>query len=683
MLKRYFCFIISLVTVASSVSVVLPGSKASAVAGSQFNAGRIIDDVVFFSSNTMGVGEIQNFLNSKVPVCDTWHGSSDPANQPPFTCLKDYRQDTPSRGAESGLCGAYTGGNKSSAQIIYDVANSCGVNPQVLIVLLQKEQTLVTDTWPWNIQYRSATGYGCPDTAECDAEYYGFFNQLYNAARQFRKYAKEPTQFNYRMGRTNNIQFNPSASCGSSPVYIQNQATAGLYNYTPYQPNAAALNNLYGSGDSCSAYGNRNFWRMFNDWFGASVIGAAPSPLYKSTSSQMIYVIAGGQKFPAPSLEVLGAYGLLKFPAAEVAQSFLDQYQTGDTLTTVGKKAYDPSGALYLFDDGKRYPIDIKACAKYPDGSTNTTTSWGLDCFNGATTKTLANELIDLYTAQDIVIPDMIAHEDSVWKLENGKKRRIVDSLVVDVLGGWGHVRWMKLINAQQPPGKIIMRNGYLVRFSGSAQVYFFDNEQLNPVPSPEMMFYWGLDRLPLHDLPGSYQTNDPLPIASSPLTHIAKDSSNNMFLLDKGYKLPLAGETSNWPTQAATATLHGMDHLQSIPLSNVYRSDSGNIFTVYNKKKYSFPTFNDFYELGFNAGSIRQVSVSVEGLSGLDYGGMHLSNGRLYKINDNPHQIYRVNGTTSQYVNSTNYPSLPYDKIIVVDPITAARYPVSGTYSP
>ena len=25
-------------------------------------------------------------------------------------------------------------------------------------------------------------GYGCPDTAACDAQYYGFFNQVYSAA---------------------------------------------------------------------------------------------------------------------------------------------------------------------------------------------------------------------------------------------------------------------------------------------------------------------------------------------------------------------------------------------------------------------------------------------------------------------------------------------------------------------
>ena len=673
----------SLVIVTVGIFVVLPSTKSSAVAGSQFNPGRIIDDVVFFSANTMSVGEIQNFLNGKLPVCDTWHSSSDPANQPPYTCLKDYRQDTQSRAAEAGLCNAYTGGNKSSAQIIYDVAQSCGINPQVLIVLLQKEQALVTDTWPWEVQYRSATGYGCPDTAACDSQYYGFFNQLYNAARQFRKYAKEPTQFNYRMGRTNNIQFNPSSSCGSSPVYIQNQATAGLYNYTPYQPNQPALNNLYGTGDSCSAYGNRNFWRMFNDWFGASVIGSAPSPLYKSSSTQTIYVVAGGQKFAIPSFEIMEAYGLLKYPAAEVSPSFLDQYVTGDTLTTVGKKAYDPSGALYLFDDGKRYPLDIKACAKYPDGSANLSTTWGLDCFNGALSKTLANELIDLYTVQDVVIPDMIAYEDSVWKLENGKKRRIVDSYVIDVLGGWGNVRWMKSINAQQQSGKIIMRNGYLVRFSGSPQIYLYDNYQLNPIQSPDVISDWGLYKLTLHDLPASYQSNDPLPVSPYGLTQVVRDSSNNIYLVDKGYKLPLGVETSQWPTQNLTQTLSGIDHLQSIPLSSIYRSDSGNIFTVYNKKRYTFPTLNDFNALGFDTRLIRQVSVSIENLQGLEYGGMHLSSGRLYKISNDPNQIYRVNNATSQYVNSTNYPGLPYDKIIVIDQTTAARYPVSGAYNP
>lgn len=253
---------------------------AAAVSGSEFNAGRIIDDSIFFDSGTMTVADIQNFLNAKVPTCDTqgsqiYSGSTTRGTYgtsrgypPPYTCLKSFSESVPARAPETGLCNGIAGGNKTSAQIVYEVAQSCGVNPRILLVMLQKEQGLVTDDWPWSIQYRSATGYGCPDTAPCDSDYYGFFNQVYVAARAFKYYAAHPADFNYRAGHDNFILYNPNTACGGANVFIQNQATANLYIYTPYQPNQAALNNLNGLGDSCSSYGIRNFWTMFHDWFG-------------------------------------------------------------------------------------------------------------------------------------------------------------------------------------------------------------------------------------------------------------------------------------------------------------------------------------------------------------------------------------------------------------------------------
>lgn len=257
------------------------GSSASALSGSDWQAGRIIDDAIFFNGSTMNPGDIQAFLSAKVPACDTGGAQSHSSGMsradygtsqgypPPYTCLKDYSQSVPSRSPDSYCGGSISAGTKSAAQIIYDVSIACGVNPKAMIVLLQKEQSLVTDDWPWSIQYRSATGYGCPDTAPCDSEYYGFFNQVYMAARQFQRYAKQPNDYNFGGGRTSFVQYNPNAGCGGTNVRMQNQATAGLYNYTPYQPNQAALNNLYGTGDGCSAYGNRNFWRMYIDWFGS------------------------------------------------------------------------------------------------------------------------------------------------------------------------------------------------------------------------------------------------------------------------------------------------------------------------------------------------------------------------------------------------------------------------------
>jgi len=279
MKKIRFTLILTSMIAILGFSLLVNIQSASALSGSEFNAGRIIDDATFFNGSSMNTTDIQSFLNAKLPKCDTWgnqiySGSTTRAtygagkgNPAPYTCLKDYAQNTATKPADA-YCAGSTAGYKSSAQIIYEVAQSCGISPKVLIVLLQKEQSLITDDWPWNIQYRSATGYGCPDTAPCDAEYYGFFNQVYSAARGFKYYAANPSQFNYRAGRDNYILYNPNAGCGGSNIFIQNQATAGLYIYTPYQPNSAALSNLYGSGDSCSAYGNRNFWRMYNDWFG-------------------------------------------------------------------------------------------------------------------------------------------------------------------------------------------------------------------------------------------------------------------------------------------------------------------------------------------------------------------------------------------------------------------------------
>ncbi|MCA9329184.1 hypothetical protein KDA11_00930, partial [Candidatus Saccharibacteria bacterium] len=162
-------------------------------------------------------------------------------------------------------------GGKLAGQIIWDVAQEYGINPQVLIVMLQKEQGLITDNWPWKVQYQKAMGYACPDTAPCDTQYYGFYNQVSSAAWQLKRYIALPYKYNFQVGVTRYIQYNPNAACGGSQVYLENAATAALYNYTPYQPNAGALANMYGTAD-CGAYGNRNFWRYFNDWFGSTHI---------------------------------------------------------------------------------------------------------------------------------------------------------------------------------------------------------------------------------------------------------------------------------------------------------------------------------------------------------------------------------------------------------------------------
>lgn len=271
---------ISTAILVAAAATITSFSPAAAVTGGDWRAGRIIDDATFYNNSSMSVAEIQQFLNSKVQTCDTWgnkpfgggtrasYGAS-VGYPPPYTCVKDYYENTTTR--ENNLQGRpIPAGAKSAATIIWEAAQRYTINPQVLIVLLQKEQSIITDEWPFLRQYQKATGYACPDTAPCDTSYYGFYNQVESAAWQFRRYATFPNNYNHVPGRLNNVRINPQSSCGSTQVFIENQATASLYNYTPYQPNQAALNNINGTGDACSSYGNRNFWREFNNWFGST-----------------------------------------------------------------------------------------------------------------------------------------------------------------------------------------------------------------------------------------------------------------------------------------------------------------------------------------------------------------------------------------------------------------------------
>jgi hypothetical protein len=258
-LRRLVAATITAVVVGGGLVVGI-AAPAQAADPAAFDPGYIISDARFFDRNAMDEASIQQFLRSKLPTCAQANGSA---------CLPNYTESTVSRAATS-RCAAYEGApNEPASRIIDRVAKACGINPQVLIVTLQKENGLVTNGSPRAGSYKTAMGYGCPDTAACDAQYFGFFNQVYSAASQFIRYGVNPSNWTYRIGQVA-IQYKPFTSCGAPVVNIRNQATANLYNYTPYQPNAAAMAAGYGTGDGCSSYGNRNFWLYFTDWFGST-----------------------------------------------------------------------------------------------------------------------------------------------------------------------------------------------------------------------------------------------------------------------------------------------------------------------------------------------------------------------------------------------------------------------------
>jgi putative cell wall-binding protein len=263
---------------------------AASYTGANFDPGYIIDDVLFYDRFAMSAAEIQAFLDSKIGTCT--NGKCLNVAVVPF-------ESRPARiSPDTGrlVCEAVQGGNLRVSELIYRVQVACSISAKVILATLHKEQGLVTKTAPSDWALSHAMGWACPDSTGCNAAFAGLGIQIYMGTRQLMTY--KAGSFARQPG-THNILYHPNTACGSKSVNVRNYATAALYNYTPYVPNAAALANLGRTGDSCSSYGNRNFWDYYYSWFGS------PTPI----SALGVEVDRlGGQDRIGTALEVSRAY---------------------------------------------------------------------------------------------------------------------------------------------------------------------------------------------------------------------------------------------------------------------------------------------------------------------------------------------------------------------------------------
>jgi hypothetical protein len=454
-MRRLWLGVIAVLAIlASSVTVGIQSEQpaAAALSGSQFDAGNIISDVNFYNGAAMSVGQVQDFLAQEVPHCLG-------------TCLVNYAQSTPTMAA-SAYCTAYSGsGSESASSIIARVGAACNISQKVLLVLLQKEQGLVTATNPSAGKFTAATGFGCPDSAPCDPSFGGFFYQIYYAARQFQNYAANPTHFNYRAGLTNQILYSPNTACGSGPVFIEDKATAGLYDYTPYQPNAAALANLSGTGDGCSSYGNRNFWVYYNNWFGSTI---AASTLVRTAANPAVYLVSGDYKYPVTDGTTLTALFPLG-PVAYVSQALLDSYTTEQN---VGRTIRSPDGTIYFYDAGIKLPIS--SCAQAVD--------YGASCASTGYVQLTAAQ-IAAFTTGPTLTNVLGTTAGSRYYIHNGTKAEILDDQSQALAGiPAGMVVLTESAVANLPLVAPITRDGVFILTRGTSNYSLLSGGTLYPV---------------------------------------------------------------------------------------------------------------------------------------------------------------------------------------------------------
>ncbi len=293
-----------------------------------FDPNYIISDEEMLNADAMSLADIQTFLNYKGGYI---------ANH----MFKNH-----------------LGQLKSAAQIIYDAANNyecdsldqyrsfsiaekekfcepARINPKVLLVLLQKEQSLIEDKSPTQKQLDWAMGYAvCDNCSMSDPgiqRWKGFGKQINSAALQFWDYMKNPHLYKYKPGQAYTVS---NTGRPSSVIMPRNRATAALYNYTPHVYN-----------------GNFNFYSLWLRYFTRQYPN---NSLLQVKGEPGVWLIKDGKRRPFTTRGALTSrFDINKI--IQVNKSDLEAYPVGKPLRFPQYSLIrSPRGTVYLLVDDKR-----------------------------------------------------------------------------------------------------------------------------------------------------------------------------------------------------------------------------------------------------------------------------------------------------------------------------------------
>ncbi len=237
------------------------------------------------------------------------------------------------------------GKEKSAAEIIYRASQEYRINPQILIVLLQREKSLITKKSPSKDDYNWATGFTCYDSLQPVPRFRGFARQVDRAAWRFRYYLEHPWQFQFRVGVQTKtlVIWKDKTLTGEHGRFVmpKNMATAGLYNYAPH------------------LYDNWLFWQIWQNWFAGQEEKYPEGTLVRIKDEKGVWLIQNDQRRPFYSKTVF----LLSYKFKDVTIvgiEDLKNYSVGLPMSFPNYSlVQSPFGIFMLTNDIKR-PISEK-----------------------------------------------------------------------------------------------------------------------------------------------------------------------------------------------------------------------------------------------------------------------------------------------------------------------------------
>lgn len=232
---------------------------------------------------------------------------------------------------------------RPAADIILDASKKFQLNPQLLLVTLQKEQSLVENPSPSQNQLDWAMGYAiCDDCSKSDPrlqKYKGFGNQVYQAAKHFRE--AYLTRLESKGATTSGYGPGIQSMIDGTILIPENNATAALYTYTPH------------------LHGNLNFMSIWNRWFTKNY---PTGTLIQNRSTGAVWLVQDGMKRPIISKAALAS----RFNLSTIVPTdafTIANYPDGKPINFPNYSLLRaPSGSVYLIvDDTKRSFVSMEA----------------------------------------------------------------------------------------------------------------------------------------------------------------------------------------------------------------------------------------------------------------------------------------------------------------------------------